>query len=76
MNLHSYVIGVDIGTTSTKTVLFTEPGEIVCQHTYEYPSYIPTPSVTEQEPEDIWVAVTTSVKTVIATSQINPTQLL
>ncbi len=76
MNTLGYVIGVDIGTTSTKTVLFTETGDIVAQHSIEYPLYRPTPAVAQQEPEEIWAAVTTSVKTLIEISKIEPSQLL
>lgn len=72
----SYLIGVDIGTTSTKAVLFTETGEFVSQYSIEYPLYTPTPGAAEQEPEEIWTAVTTSVKTLIETSTIDTSKLL
>ena len=76
MNTMRYVIGVDIGTTSTKAVLFTETGNIVSQHSIEYPLYTPSPTVAEQEPEEIWRAVTTSVRALLETSKIEPSQLL
>ena len=75
MNLR-YLIGVDIGTTSTKAALFTEAGKIVSQHSIKYPLYTPTPGAAEQEPEEIWTAVTTSVKTLIETSKIETSKLL
>lgn len=71
-----YVIGIDIGTTSTKAALFTEKGERIGQHKSEYPLHTPTPDVSEQEPEDVWRAVTTSVKALMETSQIDPARLL
>lgn len=70
------MIGVDIGTTSTKTVLFTETGDIVSQKSIEYPLYTPTPATAEQDPEEIWKAVTTSVRNLIETSKIDTSQLL
>jgi gluconokinase len=76
MNTLGYIIGVDIGTTSTKAVLFTETGDIVSQHSIGYPLYTPNPAVAEQEPEEIWTAVTTSVRALIETSKIEPSQLL
>ena len=32
-----YLLGIDIGTSGTKTVLFREDGEVVASHTREYP---------------------------------------
>jgi gluconokinase len=76
MNTPSYVIGVDMGTTSTKAVLFTETGDVITQHAVEYPLYTPTIGAAEQDPEEIWTAVTTSVRTLIETSNIERSQLL
>ena len=36
-----YMIGVDIGTTSTKAVLFEQNGSIVAQGGADYPLYTP-----------------------------------
>lgn len=76
MTNSNYLIGVDIGTTSTKAALYTEAGEIITQHAISYPLYSPTPGAAEQEPEEIWTAVTNAVKTLIETSKINTSQLL
>lgn len=61
-----YIIGVDIGTTSTKAVLFTSDGEAVDQHAVGYPLVSPQPDVQEQYPEEIYQAVVQSVRTVVA----------
>jgi gluconokinase len=76
MKNRSYLIGVDIGTTSTKAALFTEAGDTITQHSIEYPLHTPIPGAAEQEPEDIWLAVITAVKTLIETSKIDTSQLL
>jgi gluconokinase len=76
MNTLSCVLGVDIGTTSTKAVLFTETGAIISQKAIAYPLYTPTVGAAEQDPEEIWTAVTTSVRTLIETSKIDTSQLL
>ena len=36
-----YVIGVDLGTSGTKTVLFDEKGTVIASMTIEYPMYQP-----------------------------------
>ncbi len=74
--MKTYALALDIGTTSTKAVLFTEAATVVAQHSIEYPLYTPTISAAEQEPEEIWTAVTTSVNLLIKTSKIEPSQLL
>ncbi len=70
-----YVIGIDIGTTSTKAVLFTEKGDTVRAHAVEYPLYASTPGAAEQDPQEIFSAVIKTVRIVIASSGIDPAQL-
>ncbi|MFJ7921000.1 gluconokinase [Lysinibacillus fusiformis] len=53
----NYMLGVDIGTTSTKAVLFTEQGEVIQQENIGYPLYTPDISTAEQNPEEIFQAV-------------------
>ena len=36
-----YVIGEDLGTSGTKTVLFDELGKVIASMTIEYPMYQP-----------------------------------
>ena len=60
-----FMIGVDIGTTSTKAVLYKENGKPVSKHNVEYPLYTPTPATAEQNPEEILLAVVESIRTVI-----------
>ncbi|MBD2020160.1 gluconate kinase [Leptolyngbya sp. FACHB-36] len=72
----SYLIGIDIGTTSTKAVLFQEDGTTVAEVTHAYPLYTPTPDVAEQKPEEIWSAVVTAVRSLMDRSQIEPAQIL
>lgn len=70
MNNQRYVIGLDIGTTSTKAVLFTAKGDTVCRYAVGYPLYAPTPGAAEQDPEEIFSAVITTVRKVMTLSQI------
>ncbi|NMO94179.1 gluconokinase [Paenibacillus lemnae] len=76
MNTQKYMIGVDIGTTSTKAVLFKENGELVAKSGGEYPLLTPSPSIAEQDPEQIFQTVITSVKEVMVSSGINDTDVL
>jgi gluconokinase len=70
-----YMIGVDIGTTSTKAVLFKESGEVVTTYTVGYPLHSPIPSVAEQDPDEIFQAVIMVIKQTMQKATINPSQL-
>lgn len=70
-----YVIGVDIGTSGTKTVLFDEKGNAVSSFLVEYPLYQPKIGWAEQEPEDWWNATYTSINSVIKQSGVNPADI-
>lgn len=52
-----YLIGIDIGTSGTKTVLFDTDGNVIKSKTCEYPMYQPKNGWAEQNPEDWWNAV-------------------
>ena len=59
-----YLIGVDIGTSGTKTVLFDENGNKIRSKTVEYPMYQPKNGWAEQDPEDWYNAVYETLKDV------------
>ncbi len=70
------MIGVDIGTTSTKAVLFEENGKITAQANQGYPLHTPSPSVAEQDPEQILNAVFHTISTVMKDSAVRPDSVL
>ena len=67
-----YTLGIDIGTSGTKTVLFDVHGKKLASSTVEYPLYQPKNGWAEQDPADWWNAVTQSAKAVMAESGVNP----
>jgi len=52
----AYYIGVDIGTSGTKTVLFDKLGNVIASASREYPLYQPHNGYAEQDPADWWNA--------------------
>jgi len=70
-----YLIGIDVGTSGTKTVLFDENGTAKNSATVEYPLYQPQNGWAEQEPSDWWNACIQSLKTVITESGINTSDI-
>ncbi|AZN43738.1 gluconokinase [Paenibacillus albus] len=71
-----YMIGVDIGTTSTKSVLFEENGTVVAKADEGYPLFTPTASIAEQDPDQIFRAVIHTLKSVIMQSGANADQIM
>lgn len=74
--MSKYVIGVDIGTTSSKSVLYRDCGQLLAQYAVEYPLNAPTPGAAVQNPDEIFQAVVTTIKQVVAQSEINPSNIL
>ena len=70
-----YLIGIDVGTSGTKTVLFDESGAVKASATAEYPLYQPQNGWAEQEPRDWWNAVCETVAQVIGTSGIQAKEI-
>jgi len=71
----AYLLGIDIGTSGTKTVLFDEKGNAVASSLEEYPLYQPAIGWAEQEPEDWWRAVRLTVRAVLSKSGANPADI-
>ncbi|WP_308639738.1 gluconokinase [Paenibacillus silvisoli] len=76
MSQPMYMIGVDIGTTSTKSVLFETNGNVVTKADEGYPLFTPSSAVAEQDPEQIFRAVIATLKRVIEQSGAKPEQIL
>ena len=45
-----YAIGIDVGTSSTKSVIFNEKGDVIYSASREYPLYQPKNGYAEQDP--------------------------
>lgn len=71
-----YVIAADIGTTSTKTLVIDGNGRIVAAHAVEYPLHTPKPDIAEQDPDEMFQAVLTGIREVMAKSGAAPADIL
>ncbi len=68
-------LGVDIGTSGTKTIAMREDGAILARDTVEYPLYTPKPGWSEQVPEDWWQATVQSIRAVVSRAGIAPSEV-
>ena len=60
-----YLIGIDVGTSSTKALLIDPSGKVIKSVAPEYDFYTPKPLWAESDPEDWWAATQTAIKTLI-----------
>lgn len=65
------MLGVDIGTTSTKAVLYRETGEIISQANHGYDLHTPDIFTAEQDPFEIFMAVKLCIKQAVRESLID-----
>lgn len=71
----AYLLGIDIGTSGTKTLLIEESGKAVASATDTYPLSTPKPLWAEQEPEYWWQATVSTVRTVLRESGVSPAEI-
>ncbi|MBP1591309.1 MAG: xylulokinase, partial [Oscillospiraceae bacterium] len=70
-----YAIGVDIGTSGTKSVLFDETGKVMASASAEYPLYQEKNGYAEQEPTDWYNAAADTIKKIIADSGVDASDI-
>ncbi|HUB24894.1 MAG TPA: xylulokinase [Tepidisphaeraceae bacterium] len=61
----SHLLGIDIGTSGTKTLLCDQAGKVLATAMAEHPISAPKPGWSEQNPEDWWQAAGMAVKAVL-----------
>ena len=66
------LIGIDVGTTSTKSVLFDAQGNVLIQAAQEYPTAYPEPNGAEQSPFDWWRATCHTLHELFADGRFDP----
>ncbi|MFN0020630.1 MAG: xylulokinase [Pirellulaceae bacterium] len=68
----SYFLGIDVGTSGTKTLVMNKRGEILAEATKKYPLHSPKPLWTEQDPDDWWKATVATVRAVMKKARLKP----
>lgn len=70
-----HIITVDVGTSSTKTSLWTEVGQLVAHATSSYDLNRPEALWAEIDGHTWWQAVCETIRTVLATSEVDPASI-
>ena len=68
----SIFLGIDIGTSGTKTLAVNEQGHILAEATDTYPCHVPKPLWSEQDPDDWWRATVNTVRAVVKQARLKP----
>ncbi|GAH48057.1 unnamed protein product, partial [marine sediment metagenome] len=66
------LLGLDVGTTGTKAIIFNEEGNILSSAYREYPLYHPHPGWIELNPEEVWEKVSQAIKEALSGCQDAP----
>lgn len=71
----TYLIGVDLGTTGTKTAVFDTDGQLAAEAYEESKLYYPKPGWVEQDPDEIYQSAVRTIRTCLADSGMDPEQV-
>ena len=52
--MEKYVLALDQGTSSSRSILFNQKGDICAVAQREFTQYFPTPGWVEHDPQEIW----------------------
>jgi xylulokinase len=63
-------LGIDIGTSGTKTLAIDDQGKILAEANELYASYHPKPLWSEQDPEDWWQATVKTVRAAVQKAKV------
>jgi xylulokinase len=66
------LLGIDIGTSGTKTLLTGDDGRVLASATREYPLSTPRPGWAEQDPEQWWEATVATLRAVLEQAGVAP----
>lgn len=70
-----YIMALDQGTTSCRTILFNHDSEIVATAQNEFTQYFPKPGWVEHNPNEIWSTQVGTMSEVIAKAGIAPQEI-
>ena len=70
-----YIISLDQGTTSSRTIIFDKKQNIVSKCQQEYPQIYPSPGLVEHNPQDIYNTQYSTAINAIMQAEINPADI-
>ena len=66
----AFLLGIDIGTSGTKTLICDHAGKVRAVATADHPIHSPRPGWSEQDPADWWSAVRTATRKAVRAARV------
>jgi xylulokinase len=76
MTVNQFFLGLDIGTSGTKAVLFNETGSVCSISSMEYQFYNPQPGWSQIDPDEVWKKVITVIQGCVSKSSVDPGNII
>ena len=73
--MEKFILALDAGTTSSRSILFNSKGKITAISQYEFTQYFPHKGWVEHDPIEIWNTQLKSIKEVINKAKIKIEQI-
>lgn len=73
--MNPYLIAIDQGTSSSRTVVFDHEANVLASAQEEFPQIYPQPGWVEHDPEAIWRSVQSVTRKALASSGVQPAQV-
>jgi glycerol kinase len=70
-----YILALDQGTTSSRTIVFDDQGSIVAVAQKEFSQIFPKPGWVEHDPDEIWNSQLYTVREALRKANIEPQQI-
>jgi len=67
-----HLLGIDIGTSGTKTLICDDTGTVLATATADHPISQPRPGWSEQDPQDWWTSTCKATQAVLKKSRVKP----
>ena len=74
--MQKFILSIDQGTTSTRSIIFNDNFEIVSSDQLEFRQYFPKDGCVEHDPQEIFNTVLQTAQNVIKKAKINSSQIL
>jgi len=72
---HMYLLGLDVGTTGCKSVIFSLSGKVISSAYGEYKLYHRKPGWSELDPDEVWKTTKETIRRSISKKKIDPKQI-
>src|SRR6187549_3810518 len=71
----TYILSLDQGTTSSRSILFGKDGRAIASAQQEFPQILPSPGHVEHDPEEIWQSQLATAQRVLRDSKVASNQV-